>query len=177
MRFILFGGEEEGLIGSTAYAKKHAAEMSSIDAVLISDTGAQPSKGWYLMGREDEKEAMAPIEPLLSGLGAANTSPDTEFLFETDHAGFDVQGVPTLVLWNGVDKYFRLHHQASDSFDSVVKADLNQGVAVTAATAYAIADSAQSFAPHLTAAEVQAMLKKANELDNYNALKSMDWVP
>ncbi len=177
IRFVLFGGEEEGLIGSTAYAKKHAADMASIDAVLISDTGAQPSKGWYLMGREDEKEAMAPIEPLLSGLGAANTSPDTEFLFETDHAGFDVQGVPTLVLWNGVDKYFRLHHQASDSFDSVVKADLNQGVAVTAATAYAIADSAQPFAPHLTAAEVQAMLKKANELDNYNALKSMDWVP
>jgi carboxypeptidase Q len=177
IRFILFGGEEEGLIGSTAYAKKHAADMASIDAVLISDTGAQLSKGWYLMGREDEKEAMAPIEPLLSGLGAANTSPDTEFLFETDHAGFDVQGVPTLVLWNGVDKYFRLHHQASDSFDSVVQADLNQGVAVTAATAYAIADSAQPFAPHLTAAEVQAMLKKANELDNYNALKSMDWVP
>ena len=54
---------------------------------------------------------------------------------------------------------------------------LNQGVAVTAATAYAIADSAQPFAPHLTAAEVQTMLKKANELDNYNALKSMDWVP
>jgi carboxypeptidase Q len=177
IRFILFGGEEEGLVGSTAYAKKHAADMASIDAVLISDTGAQPSKGWYLMGREDEKESMAPIEPLLTGLGAGNTSADTEFLFETDHAGFDVQGVPTLVLWNGVDKYFRLHHQASDSFDSVVQADLNQGVAVTAATAYAIADSAQSFAPHLTAAEVQTMLKKANELDNYNALKSMDWVP
>src|SRR5271170_433382 len=177
IRFILFGGEEEGLIGSTAYAKKHAADMASIDAVLISDTGAQPSKGWYLMGREDEKESLAPIEPLLTGLGAGNTSADTEFLFETDHAGFDVQGVPTLVLWNGVDKYFRLHHQASDSFDSVIQADLNQGVAVTAATAYAIADSAHPFAPHLTPAEVQTMLKKANELDNYNALKSLSWVP
>ena len=177
IRFILFGGEEEGLVGSTAYAKKHSADMASIDAVLISDTGAQPSKGWYLMGREDEKQSLAPIEPLLAGLGAGQSSSDTEFLFETDHAGFDVQGVPTLVLWNGVDKYFKLHHQASDSFDSVVQADLNQGVAVTAATAYAIADSAHPFAPHLTPAEVQAMLKKANELDNYNALKSMDWVP
>ena len=177
IRFILFGGEEQGLIGSTAYAKKHAADMAYIDAVLISDTGGQASKGWYLMGREDEKEALANIEPLLAGMGAGATSTDTEFLFETDHAGFDVQGVPTLVLWNGVDKYFKLHHQASDSFDSVVQADLNQGVAVTAATAYAIADSAQPFAPHLTAAEVQTMLKKANELDNYIALKSMDWVP
>ena len=177
IRFILFGGEEQGLIGSTAYSKHHAADMASIDAVLISDTGGQASKGWYLMGREDEKEALANIEPLLTGMGSGATSTDTEFLFETDHAGFDVQGVPTLVLWNGVDKYFKLHHQASDSFDSVVQAELNQGVATTAATAYAIADSAQPFAPHLTPAEVQTMLKKANELDNYIALKSMDWVP
>ncbi len=177
LRFILFGGEEQGLVGSTAYAKKHAADMSSIDAVLIADTGSQPSKGWYLMGREDEKQSLTNIEPLLDGLGAGATSADTEFLFETDHAGFDVQGVPTLVLWNSVDKYFRLHHQASDSFDSVVQADLNQGVAVTAATAYAIADSSQAFAPHLDSAGIEEMLKKAKELDNYMALKSLDWVP
>jgi carboxypeptidase Q len=177
IRFILFGGEEEGLVGSTAYATKHKAEMSSIDAVLISDTGSQPAKGWYLMGREDEKQSLAPIEPLLAGLGADDTNRDTETLYETDHAGFDVLGVPTLVLWTGVDKYYKLHHQASDSFNSVVQADLNQGVAVTTATAYAIADAAQSFAPHLDAVEVQSMLKKANELDNYDVLKAIDWVP
>ncbi|MCU1323404.1 MAG: hypothetical protein JWM43_3053 [Acidobacteriaceae bacterium] len=129
------------------------------------------------MGREDEKQALAAIEPLLSGLGSDKTDPSTEFLFETDHAGFDVLGVPTLVLWNGVDKYFKLHHQASDTFDSVVQADFTQGVATTAATAYAIADAAQPFAPHYTPAEVEAMLKKANELENYTALKALNWVP
>jgi carboxypeptidase Q len=177
LRFILFGGEEQGLVGSNSYSKKHAADMSSIDAVLISDTGGQPSKGWYLMGREDEKEALANIEPLLANLGSNDTSLVTEFLFETDHAGFDVAGVPTLVLWNGIDKYFKLHHQASDSFDSVVQPDLTQGVATTAATAYAIADSAQPFAPHDTPAQVEEMLKKANELDNYKSLKAAGFVP
>jgi carboxypeptidase Q len=177
MRFILFGGEEEGLVGSTAYTKQHVADMPSIDAVLISDTGAQPAKGWYLMAREDEKQALAPIEPLLAGLGSNGTSADTEFLFETDHAGFDVLGVPTLVLWNATDKYFKLHHQASDTFDSVVQPDLTQGVATTAATAYAIADAAQPFAPHYTPTQVEDMLKKANELENYKVLKSNNWVP
>jgi hypothetical protein len=177
MRFVLFGGEEEGLVGSNAYSKKHRADMPSIDAVLISDTGAQPAKGWYLMGRTDEKEALTNVEPLLAGLGSNNTSTDTEFIFETDHAGFDVFGVPTLVLWNGVDKYFKLHHQASDTFDSVVQSDFTQGVATTAATAYAIADSAQPFAPHDTPAQVEEMLKKANELDNYNSLKAAGFVP
>jgi carboxypeptidase Q len=177
MRFILFGGEEQGLVGSNSYSKKHAADMPSIDAVLISDTGGQPSKGWYLMGREDEKQALANIEPLLANLGSNGTSPVTDFLFETDHAGFDVAGVPTLVLWNGIDKYFKLHHQASDSFDSVVQPDLTQGVATTAATAYAIADSAQPFAPHDTPTQVEEMLKKANELDNYKSLKAAGFVP
>ena len=177
MRFILFGGEEQGLVGSDAYSRKHLADMPSIDAVLISDTGAQPSKGWYLMGRDDEKADLAPMEPLLAGLGSNGTSSVTEFLFETDHAGFDIFGVPTLVLWNNVDKYFKLHHQASDTFDSVVEADLTQGVATTAATAYAIADSAQPFAPHLTQPQVDEMLKKAGELDNYKALKAAGFVP
>jgi carboxypeptidase Q len=177
LRFILFGGEEEGLVGSDAYSKKHLADMPSIDAVLISDTGAQPAKGWYLMGRADEKDDLAPIEPLLAGLGSNGTNPDTEFLFETDHAGFDVFGVPTLVLWNDIDKYMKLHHQASDTFDSVVQADLAQGVATTAATTYAIADSAEPFAPHLTQPQVEEMLKKAGELDNYKALKAAGFVP
>jgi carboxypeptidase Q len=177
VRFILFGGEEEGLIGSNAYSKKHKADMSSIDAVLISDTGAQPAKGWYLMGRDDEKADLSNIEPLLAGLGSNNTNPDTEFLYETDHAGFDLDGVPTLVLWNDVDKYFKLHHQASDTFDSVVQADLTQGVATTAATAYAIADSAQPFAPHLNQSQVDDMLKKADEFENYKSLKAAGLVP
>jgi carboxypeptidase Q len=177
MRFILFGGEEQGLIGSNSYVKHHTADMAKIDTVLISDTGAQPAKGWYLMGRDDEKQALTNIEPLLAGLGGNQTTSDTEFIFETDHAGFDVLGVPTLVLWTGVDKYFKLHHQASDSFDSVVQADLNQGVAVTAVTAYAIADAAKPFAPHDTQAQVEDMLKKANQLDDYKYFKSVDILP
>jgi carboxypeptidase Q len=177
MRFILFGGEEQGMVGSNAYTKKHLSEMTLIDAVLISDLGAQPSKGWYLMGRNDEKDALTSIEPLLAGLGSNATNNDTEYIFDTDHAGFDVFGVPTLVLWNEVDKYFKLHHQASDTFDSVVEADLMQGVATTAATAYAIADSAQPFAPHYNQAQVEDMLKKADELDNYKALKVAGLVP
>ena len=177
LRFVLFGGEEEGLLGSTAYVRAHRSDLSHIDAVLISDTGAQPAKGWYLMGRNDEKDALKNIEPLLTGLGANGTTDNTEFIFETDHAGFDVLGVPTLVLWNDTDLYFKLHHKASDTFDSVVQKDLNQGAATTTATAYAIANSPTAFAPHLNPAEVEAFLKKSGNLDEYNYLKKIDSLP
>jgi len=177
MRFILFGGEEQGLLGSTAYVRHHKDEMSSIDAVIISDTGAQRAKGWYVMGRNDEQNTIADIEPLLTGLGSDQTTSSVEFLFQTDHISFDLLGVPTLVLWNDTDKYFKLHHKASDSFDSVVQADLNQGVATTAVTAYAIADSAQPFAPHDTPAQVEEWLKDARQYDDYEFFKAAGVFP
>jgi Zn-dependent M28 family amino/carboxypeptidase len=177
IRFILFGGEEEGFLGSNSYVKRHAADLASIDAVLVSDTGAQLSKGWYVMGRADEKQALANIEPLLAGLGSNATSPDTDHIFGTDHAGFNVAGIPTLVLWSSLEEYSKLHHQAADSFDSVVQANLVQATATTAATAYAIADSAQPLAPHDSPAQVEDMLKKVDELDDYKALKAAGVIP
>ncbi len=177
MRFILFGGEEQGIIGSTSYVRHHLADLPNIDAVLISDTGAEPAKGWYVMGRNDETKSMENIAPLLTGLGSGKTSTDTEFIFDTDHAGFDVLGVPTLVLWNDTDLYFKLHHKASDTFDSVVEKDLNQGVATTAVTAYAIANSPAIFAPHLSPAEVEAFLKKSGNLDEFNYLRKQNALP
>lgn len=177
IRFILFGGEEQGLIGSASYVRQHMSDLPKIDAVLITDSGSEPARGWYLMGREDEKGAVAMLKPLLAGLGADGVTSDTSFIFQTDHAAFDVLGVPTLVLWNGMDKYMTLHHKASDTFDSVVEKDLTQGAAVTAVTAYAIADSKDKFAAHLSPAEVQSMLQKASSVDEYNYLKSAGVLP
>ncbi|HEU4635253.1 MAG TPA: M20/M25/M40 family metallo-hydrolase [Edaphobacter sp.] len=177
VRFLLFGGEEQGILGSTAYVRQHQKEMASIDCVLISDTGAQRAKGWYVMGREDERAALNNVEPLLTGLGSGDTTPSVEFLFQTDHISFDLLGVPTLVLWNDTDKYFKLHHKASDSFDSVNQADLNQGVATTAATTYAIADSDQPFAPHQSPAQVEDWLRKDSQWDDYQFFKSVGVFP
>jgi carboxypeptidase Q len=177
IRFALFGGEEEGLLGSAAYARQHLADLSNIDAVLVADSGSEPAKGWYLMGREDEKGAVGALKPLLAGLGGDGVTSDASFLFQTDHAPFDMLGVPSLVLWNEMNKYFTLHHKASDTFDSVVEKDLAQGAAVTAVTAYAIADSKDPFAPHFSPAEVQKMLQKAGEVDGYNYLKATGVLP
>jgi Zn-dependent M28 family amino/carboxypeptidase len=177
VRFILFGGEEEGLLGSLAYAKQHAGEMSRIDAVLVTDSGSQPARGWYVMGREDERSPLAAIAPLLEGLGANGVSSDVSYIYETDHAAFDVLGVPSLVLWNDQDVYNTLHHKANDTFDTVIEKDLTQGATMVTVTAYAIADSRDAFAPHLSPAEMAPMLQKAGELEEYNYLRSAGDLP
>ena len=53
IRFILFSGEEEGLLGSRAYAAAHAAEADSIQAVLVLDNGTGAITGQALQGRDD----------------------------------------------------------------------------------------------------------------------------
>jgi carboxypeptidase Q len=177
VRFVLFGGEEQGLLGSAAYVRRHQADLDGIDAVLVTDSGSEPAQGWMLMGREDEKSAVQALKPLLSGLGADGISSDATFAFQTDHAPFEFRGVPELVLWTGSDKYDTLHHKASDTFDSVVQKDLAQGAAVIAVTAYAIADSPQPFAPHLSPAEVRSMVEKSDNLPAYDYFKSAGVLP
>jgi len=119
-------------MGSHAYVERHKAEMPSLDAFLSLIQAVNEQRGWYVMGREDEKDALAAIEPLLTGLGADQTSSDTDFLFRSDHARLHVLGVPTLMLWNSMDRYETLVHQASDTFDSVVRSDLDQTVRLQA---------------------------------------------
>jgi len=177
IRFVLFGGEEEGMLGSTAYARQHRADMGKIDAVLITDSGSEPAKGWYVMGRESEREPLAAISPLLAELGADGVSLDTQYIFETDHIGFEVLGVPTLVLWTGMDKYMNLHHKASDTFDSIIPKDLAQGTSVIAIAAYALADSSRSFAPHLSSEEVDSMFRQSGHFDEYEYLKKVGALP
>ena len=164
IRFILFGGEEEGLLGSHAYVNQHITELPNIDAVLVTDSGSQPARGWYVMGREDERSSLAAISPLLEGLGANGVSSNADYLYQTDHADFDLLGVPSLVLWNDQDVYDTLHHKANDTFDSVIEKDLTQGVTMVTVTAYAIADGREPFAPHLSPAKC-ALLEKAGELE------------
>jgi carboxypeptidase Q len=177
IRFLLFGGEEEGLLGSHAYVNRHISEIGNMDAVLVTDSGSQPARGWSVMAREDERPSLAAISPLLEGLGADAISSNTQHIYQTDHASFDVLGVPTLVLWNDQDVYDTLHHKANDTFDSVIEKDLTQGTTMIAVTAYAIADSREPFAPHLSPENMKAALEKAGVLGGYTYLKSVGVVP
>ena len=171
LRFILFGGEEEGLLGSIAYVREHAAEMDKCAGVFVTDTGSEPPEGWYVWGRNDEKTALEPIKPLLSSLGAAGTTDNGEFTFDTDHGPFLIHGVPAYVLWTPLDKYFLLHHKPSDTFDKVNQRDLNLGAAVVGVSALAAADAPTAL-PHLNKSQLEDQLKKIKSWDEYKDMQS-----
>lgn len=171
MRFVLFGGEEEGLLGSIHYARDHASDLDKCAGVFVTDTGSEAPKGWYIFGREDEKKALEPVKPLLASLGADGTTDDGRFTFSTDHGPFLIHGVPAFVLWTPTDEYFKLHHKPSDTFDKVNQRDLNLGVAVVGITALEFADAPQTL-KHLSQADMQDQLKKIKAFDEYQDMQS-----
>lgn len=160
IRFALWGGEEEGLLGSSAYVKMHNSEIEKCVAVLNTDNGAGHPKGWKVEGRPDLRDAMKSISDLLIGLGAAGLSEQTTF--DTDHALFMLEGVPALDLWVDMTHYGEVHHKSSDTIDKVDAHNLAEGAAVVAITGWAIAERSEPIAKHLDHAAVGEILKKAN---------------
>jgi Zn-dependent M28 family amino/carboxypeptidase len=166
VRFVLWGGEEEGLIGSRAYVKAHEAELSQIVAVLNTDNGAGALKGWHTEGRDDLEKALKEFSKTrLAGLGADKF--DDETSCDTDHCPFMLAGVPSLNLWVDMEaQYFKVHHAPSDTFDKVDAAQLSNAAAVVALTAIEIAERDAPLAPHVGRDKVTAIVKKADMLDD-----------
>ncbi len=162
IRFALWGGEEQGLLGSIAYVQAHDAEMAKCVTVLNTDNGAGQVKGWKVEGRKDFQDAMQPVsDAYLKDLGATEVSLETSF--DTDHGPFMLKGIPSLDLLVDMTGYFKLHHKASDTYDKVDTIAFKSGVAVSAMTTWLVAQS-PAIAPHIDHKAVADILKK-EELD------------
>ncbi len=159
MRFALWGGEEEGLLGSFAYVEQHSAELAKCAAVLNTDSGAGQPKGWNAEGRNDVAAALKPLsEGLLRGLAGSEITNESDF--ETDHGPFLIQGIPALNMSVDMSKYGEVHHTLADTIDKVNAHSLDTGAAILAVTGYAMADAAQPIAPHVDQNAVRELLKK-----------------
>src|SRR5258708_6057548 len=134
IRFVLFTGEEEGLVGSKRYVEAHKNDLEKISAVLVHDTGT----GRVLtLGLHDNYQDREIVDQVLAPLKELKLlEPSMVRTFGTDHASFDDAGVPGFWCIQNMAEYSKTHHSQSDTFDKVWKDDLNQGAQVLAAWAY-----------------------------------------
>jgi carboxypeptidase Q len=134
IRFVLFTGEEEGLVGSVKYVEAHKNELEKISAVLVHDTGTGRvlTLGMHdnYQDREIVDQVLAPVKELKL------LEPTMRRSFGTDHASFNDAGVPGFYVVQDGAEYSQTHHSQSDTFDKVWKDELNQGAQVLAAWAY-----------------------------------------
>jgi carboxypeptidase Q len=157
IRFVLFTGDEQGMVGSWAYVRSHRAEFDRARAAIFFRSGCGRVTGYLLNGRHDIepglREAMKPIESLGAG----------HYVFDaplgTDDFDFLVEGVPTLTAVQG---------QTSGQLDSPAAsgmpikldiADLRHDSAVVAVTAFGIAERAAPIGPRQSRAEIEFLLK------------------
>ncbi|MGH9140898.1 MAG: M20/M25/M40 family metallo-hydrolase [Vicinamibacterales bacterium] len=161
IRFVLWGGEEQGQLGSTAYARAHAAELDRIVAVLNTDAGTGRVIGWTSPGRTDLVRALRPLtQSVLDELGAAMFDESLRYAFQSDGAPFVLAGIPMLDLNADDARYEDIHHKATDTIDRVDAHNLAVGAAVVAATAEALAEAPARLVPRLDRRSVERLRKK-----------------
>ena len=143
IRFMLWSGEEQGLLGSAAYVKAHKDLMPKISAVLVHDGGTN-----YLSGIGATEAMLSDFEQVFTPVKEL----DPQFPFEvrkvaglsgggSDHASFLAANVPGF-FWRqaGKAKYQRTHHTQYDTFDAAIPEYQKHSSLVVAVSAYGIAN-------------------------------------
>ncbi|HEX4488015.1 MAG TPA: M20/M25/M40 family metallo-hydrolase [Terriglobales bacterium] len=172
MRFVLFSGEEEGLVGSRAYAKQHRFELDKAAAVVILDSGVGRVTGFSLGGRKDILETVTMLAAPLRQFDAATFTTDAQT--GTDHVDFLLEGVPTLVANQDEGNYLLNYHAMSDTLDKVDFSQLKKHVAEAAALSFAIADAAERIGPRLTREQIAATMQESGFEDQLKGFGMWD---
>jgi len=160
IRFILFSGEEQGLLGSLAYVRAHRNELDNVVAELVLDAGSGPVTGFTTGGRKDVNGALTPMLQPFATWNANQLTNDA--MTGTDHYDFMIEGVPTLVANQSEANYLVNYHATSDTFDKVDFAQLKKNEAEAAALIVELANAPQRIGPRLTRPQIEITIKETH---------------
>lgn len=144
VRVALWGGEEEGLLGSKAYVKEHfadpevmkpTADHAKVAGYFNFDNGTGKIRGVYLQGNDMVRPIFtAWLEPF-KDLGASTVT--IRNTGGTDHLSFDAVGLPGFQFIQDPMEYStRTHHSNMDVYDHIQPGDLMQASAIMASFVY-----------------------------------------
>jgi len=143
IRVALWGGEEQGLFGSSGYVDKYLADPSTKEhkpdydkfaAYFNMDNGSGKYRGIYLQ----ENELVRPIfEEWLKPFADMGCSTITiRNTSGTDHLSFDRIGLPGFQFIQDEIEYGRGYHTVMDTYERLVMDDLKQNAIITASFVY-----------------------------------------
>ena len=161
IRFVLFTGEEEGLLGSLAYVKTHKADMANHVAAVILDNGQGPVTGFNMGGRDDLVPAVEQFASAMNAFGKLTVNDKT--VFGTDAGPFILAGLPGINLSQDSPAYRYTHHSNVDTFDKINEAVLDRDATVQGLVAFWIADRPERLASPWPPAKSAAMLTKRHD--------------
>ena len=144
IRIALWGGEEQGLLGSFGYVKNHYGnpadmqlkpEQKNVSAYYNLDNGSGKVRGIYLQNNEALRPIFTSWLAPFADLGATGvTSSNTG---STDHLSFDAVGIPGFqFIQDPLEYETRTHHSNMDTYDHLSMDDMKQAATVIAAFVY-----------------------------------------
>ena len=144
IRIALWGGEEQGLLGSRAYVRQHLADVDTkqvkpahakLSVYFNSDNGTGRIRGVWLQENLAARPIFEQWIAPLRDLGVVSISPRS--VSSTDHVSFDAAGIPAFqFMVDRLEYNSRTHHSNMDVFDRVQRDDMVQQATVIAVFAY-----------------------------------------
>ncbi len=143
IRFVLWSGEEQGLLGSRGYVQTHKDELDKISAVLNDDGGSN-----YQGGYQGIETMKAMMEAAFAPTAAAFPELPMEFASSptmpaggsSDHAPFNWEGVPGFfTMEKGKADYGKVWHTQYDRYEFAVPEYLVQSSTNHAVVAFNLA--------------------------------------
>jgi carboxypeptidase Q len=142
IRIGLWGGEEEGELGSRAYAREHLGtaqapkpELAKTVAYFNLDNGTGRIRGVWMQGNPTVEPVFRRWAAPLADLGVNLFSPRP--VSQTDHTTFDALGIPAFqFVQERLEYNSRTHHSNMDVYDRVQPDDLKEQATVAAVFAW-----------------------------------------
>jgi carboxypeptidase Q len=161
IRFVLFTGEEQGLLGSLAYTRMHKSEMANHLGDIILDNGQGPVDALNLGGRDDLIPALKKFAESVTAFG--NLKVNDNVSFGTDAGPFTLEGLPGINMNQDSPDYKYTHHSAVDTLDKVKPEILQQNATLMALTAFWIADRPERLDTQWSPEQTAKMLVEKHE--------------
>jgi len=163
IEFIMFMGEEQGLLGSRAYVNA-AVENGSIEQikyVMNQDMSGNPV-GYNAGGRPEAVNFFNEIGKEIMKVDSStfkNRNSNGAGL-HSDHQPFMLQGIPYTSSASNLERHiYGCYHSDCDDFDLVNKEHIENNVRFSSMMLYALADADSLPAKRLTDAETKAFLE------------------
>jgi hypothetical protein len=172
VRFALFTGEEQGMVGSQAYVARHKNELDRFTAVVMFDSGSGRTSGFFLNGREELRK---PVNAALDAVGGLKASEHVSDAIDgTDNFDFMVSGVPNLVAIQDPIPYLPDYHAESDTLDRVNVREVKNNQAIAAVLLWSLAENPERPARRQTRAEVEKLVIDTKLDEQMKAFRQWD---
>lgn len=148
IRVACWSGEEQGLLGSQAYVKRHMGtaenpgpEFGKFNGYFNIDSGTGRARGMSVFGPPETatvlRDALAPF----SDLGFAGViSTKSRNLGGTDSTSFNQSGLPGIgVAQDPIEYFTTTWHTNLDTYERVIESDVKSSAIIIAAAVYTLA--------------------------------------